>query len=389
MNKQEALRALCDQLCRLYPEQADATRVAVDASLVEGRIAYHAKPLTYWHHILQEAEKKNRVGAIVNIAAEEYEPQASRLQQNYQIYLEAASQTEPRRQQGLITLLFVFEKHQGKVRLLEIPKLLAQDGLSDMPLNWALTKGANATGRLEWHANWTLPDPGDKSPLQGDAVTLLFDLVEWMVLREIARHGSHMRTAQQRVRPGDDFAELPQTEQLTSRATIYAGLSRPNYFWSVGDPTQEQVLHLPVGATLTLRPLPRRYGVATYGKESVNQLHITTPGGELAVEPSQIWAKASSNQARSLLRKKFPSTPTLYPLEMKLRVTVTLAESVETDSAAGWPLAAYHYWLLELQEQMVRHMDWDRYVEADYRRMVVKLVERLEGKERSQDGPEH
>jgi hypothetical protein len=143
------------------------------------------------------------------------------------------------------------------------------------------------------------------------------------------------------------------------------------------------MLPLPAGAEITLKPLPKQHGVARYGKEPVRELLIETPAGELRATPSQIWREATSNQARSMVRKRFPEATYLYPLEMKVRVIVTLYDSMIDPLETVWPMEAYHRWLLEVQEQMVRHMDWDRYVAADYQRMTVKLAEQLDVKDRS------
>ncbi len=93
----------------------------------------------------------------------------------------------------------------------------------------------------------------------------------------------------------------------------------------------------------------------------------------MIIRPSQIWRKATSGQVRSLLQKSFNNSTTIYPVELKLQVTVKLNQ---------WPfiwpwshtyMRAYQHWLLELQEQMVRHMDIERYIEADYQRMLVEI----------------
>ncbi len=273
----------------------------------------------------------------------------------------------------VITLILPFDKLNGKIRLREIPKLRAHVGVADMVLNWAISKGGKSTNPLEWHNNWIWPPNGSQSPVSGDGVTILYDLVEWMVIHEIANYGEHIYAGRGDLRPGDDFDKMPTVIKWIERDTIYRG-TRKNYLWEHSNKPSEQKLKLPERTEdISLRSLAREHGVEKFGVEPVRELTIRNPAGSIMIRPSQIWRRTSSRQVDSLLRKHFGNSTSLYPLELKLQVVVHLNQW-----AFIWPwshphIKAYQRWLLELQEQMVRHMDIERYIEADYQRMLVEI----------------
>lgn len=66
------LRQVRDQLAALYPTQADARRVADDAGLATEQIEFSDKASNNWHNILSEAQRSNRVRALLAVAHDEY-----------------------------------------------------------------------------------------------------------------------------------------------------------------------------------------------------------------------------------------------------------------------------------------------------------------------------
>jgi hypothetical protein len=161
-----------------------------------------------------------------------------------------------------------------------------------------------------------------------------------------------------------------------------------NYIWQ-NDPNFEQAnFKLPHETTVAWKPLERKHGVKRYEGMAVRRLIIRNPAGEMTVEPSQIWRRASGRQINSLLDKQLGVSATRYPLEIKLLTRVRFYQWPYV-----WPWSnpygeAYRRWLLELQAQMGRHMDIERYVEADYRRMMVKLAEKLDANDTPKNGSE-
>lgn len=59
-------------LATLYPTIDDARRVVADAGLDPLTIAFDAKAITNWQHILEEALRANRVDALLDAAHQEY-----------------------------------------------------------------------------------------------------------------------------------------------------------------------------------------------------------------------------------------------------------------------------------------------------------------------------
>lgn len=66
------LTHLRDILATLYPLQADARRLIVDAGLKPAMVAFDARAINTWQSILEEADKHNKIIDIVRIAYEEY-----------------------------------------------------------------------------------------------------------------------------------------------------------------------------------------------------------------------------------------------------------------------------------------------------------------------------
>ena len=82
----------------------------------------------------------------------------------------------------------------------------------------------------------------------------------------------------------------------------------------------------------------------------------------------------TSRQACSLLDKLFADKPgEKYYLELCLAADVRLNQKPFLWPWASQKIGFYQRWLLEFQEQLLRHMDWERYVEADYRRLLVDV----------------
>lgn len=63
------LRAL---LAELYPTTTDARRIADDADVTHHRVAFDSNLTNGWHALLDEAEKQNKVTALLHVAAAEY-----------------------------------------------------------------------------------------------------------------------------------------------------------------------------------------------------------------------------------------------------------------------------------------------------------------------------
>ena len=69
-------KELRTHLAELYPDVADARRVADDAGVTTAPIDFGGKVINMWHAILTEADKHDQVGAIIKIALDEYPRQA-------------------------------------------------------------------------------------------------------------------------------------------------------------------------------------------------------------------------------------------------------------------------------------------------------------------------
>jgi hypothetical protein len=74
----QILVKLRDLLIFLYPTAEDSRRVVEDAGLDPAYISFSAKGVTNWHNILKEAQKRNKLQAIIEVARNDY-PENDRL----------------------------------------------------------------------------------------------------------------------------------------------------------------------------------------------------------------------------------------------------------------------------------------------------------------------
>jgi hypothetical protein len=72
MSQKEMLIALRSALVDLFPETNDVRSVAQDADLNRGRIDFNGRIVNVWRSVLEEAEKSNKLGAVVQAALTEY-----------------------------------------------------------------------------------------------------------------------------------------------------------------------------------------------------------------------------------------------------------------------------------------------------------------------------
>jgi hypothetical protein len=66
------LNQLRDAMAELYPDVADARRMATTAILPPNRINLQGKAVNVWHSILEQAEKQGCVEAVIAAAMREY-----------------------------------------------------------------------------------------------------------------------------------------------------------------------------------------------------------------------------------------------------------------------------------------------------------------------------
>ncbi len=77
----KSLLSLRKALISLYPAKADSVRIAQEAGLNTAYIQLSSKAANNWHHILDAADKHNKIEKIIQIAQKEY-PEAKGLQFN-------------------------------------------------------------------------------------------------------------------------------------------------------------------------------------------------------------------------------------------------------------------------------------------------------------------
>ncbi len=85
--------ALRDVLAMLYPEESSARRVADQANLDVGRIAFSRQALDCWHAILTEADHCDQLTQVIRVALTEYMGNAA-LHRAVLRYVEAAHTTQ-------------------------------------------------------------------------------------------------------------------------------------------------------------------------------------------------------------------------------------------------------------------------------------------------------
>jgi len=83
MSRKSVLGQLRDLLAELYPTKEGSWLVVDDAGLSRGLISFRDAAKENWHHILDVAERHGRVGALVQVAEEEYPERASELEEAY------------------------------------------------------------------------------------------------------------------------------------------------------------------------------------------------------------------------------------------------------------------------------------------------------------------
>lgn len=285
-------------------------------------------------------------------------------------YFKLSQQQEPSIGR-LIALVLPFTRERGVVRFQEIGKIKAQRNVQNGVLAPALKLAAKAGDPTDWHGGWQFDNR--EPAMQGDAVTLVYDLVEWMLLAELREHGREVAARRKNVQPGDDFKVMPVDMAPLPRPALYQG-KRVNFFGQHNPQFGQQTLLLPAGTTLSLQPLSPAHGVEEHGRQPVNRMVIANPAGRLIITPSQVWRQATSQQIKQKLNDLFAQEPgeRCY-LELAVQTEVSLKQ---------WPfilpyrvaeMRAYQRWLLELQAQMVRHMDWQHFVQYDNERMVVDI----------------
>lgn len=71
-NWNQQLTALNKILAKLYPQKDQSVRIVDMAELPQGNIAFKDAALDNWYNILMEANKRNKVNLIVQIASDEY-----------------------------------------------------------------------------------------------------------------------------------------------------------------------------------------------------------------------------------------------------------------------------------------------------------------------------
>jgi hypothetical protein len=82
-------------LSELYPTASRSAEIVMKAQLRAGRIDFSGASLDRWHSILEEADKHEKVLAIVSVAAEEYEAREDELAGAEQEYLLRLEQPTP------------------------------------------------------------------------------------------------------------------------------------------------------------------------------------------------------------------------------------------------------------------------------------------------------
>jgi HEAT repeat protein len=86
MSKRPGLHDLRDLLVKLYPTEEAARLVVSEAQLPEGHIDFEGGAIHIWHNVLAEAERRNRVEAIVDVARKHYPEQSAALGQALETY---------------------------------------------------------------------------------------------------------------------------------------------------------------------------------------------------------------------------------------------------------------------------------------------------------------
>ena len=72
MSTPAMLRQLCALFAELYPDRASAIRVAEDAGIPIGMVALSDHAIDNWHAILKEAQKRERLPALLAVVNAEY-----------------------------------------------------------------------------------------------------------------------------------------------------------------------------------------------------------------------------------------------------------------------------------------------------------------------------
>lgn len=108
----QELTNLRNQLATLYPTPEDARRLVSDAELNPALIEFHGKPINIWHNILNEAQKYNKVAALLEAVIAEY-PNDPELLAAYESYM----QSQPTPPAQPIKILFLGANPQDLTQL--------------------------------------------------------------------------------------------------------------------------------------------------------------------------------------------------------------------------------------------------------------------------------
>src|SRR5262249_13528004 len=96
----QPLAALNEILANLYPTDSDARRIATKTGLKPAFIAFEAKAIATWLNVLQNANQRDKVDAIIAAALEEYPDDDSLLQARNQAPPPVAKGPETRQWSG-------------------------------------------------------------------------------------------------------------------------------------------------------------------------------------------------------------------------------------------------------------------------------------------------
>ena len=253
------------------------------------------------------------------------------------------------------------------------PSYLAREALSK-------AFGSDATGISRFQSAWRAGKGERGRPIWGFALDCTYDLIEYLCLHHLGRYGRQTVGTEAKWTPGTDL--IPGLKRRGLQFARFPGPLTLNYVMNQDRQFMERKFDLPQKIVFEAKRLPRLGFVAENQGRGVSQLKFQAKLGplligELAITPSQIWRQVREHrQTGRIIQKALPGGPRtevhtiLIPLELKASFNPWFVHIPRFEACFRWLIGFYEY--------LAQRLDWNRHLETDLERIVVRLENKVD-----------